>query len=52
MVETFLPPFEMCVRDGDVVSVMCSYNKINGIPACADTKLLKDTVRGEWDLHG
>lgn len=52
MVETFLPPFEMCVRDGDVMSVMCSYNKINGIPACADTKLLRDTVRGQWDLHG
>ncbi|KAL2484224.1 putative beta-D-xylosidase 5 [Forsythia ovata] len=52
MLETFLKPFEMCVKDGDVTSVMCSYNKINGIPACADPKLLKDTIRGEWDLHG
>nr|XP_011460171.1 PREDICTED: beta-xylosidase/alpha-L-arabinofuranosidase 1-like [Fragaria vesca subsp. vesca] len=52
MSETFLKPFEMCVKDGDVSSVMCSYNKINGIPACADPKLLKDTIRGEWDLHG
>ncbi|XAR72445.1 Non-reducing end alpha-L-arabinofuranosidase, partial [Bertholletia excelsa] len=52
MKETFLRPFEMCVKDGDVTSVMCSYNKVNGIPTCADRKLLKDTVRGEWNLHG
>ncbi|KAL2473743.1 putative beta-D-xylosidase 5 [Forsythia ovata] len=52
MLETFVKPFEMCVKDGDVTSVMCSYNRINGIPACADPKLLRDTIRGEWDLHG
>ncbi|KAJ7968896.1 Beta-D-xylosidase [Quillaja saponaria] len=52
MVETFLRPFEMCVKDGDVSSVMCSYNRVNGIPTCADPRLLKDTIRGDWDLHG
>ncbi|KAJ0017072.1 hypothetical protein Pint_10025 [Pistacia integerrima] len=52
MVETFLRPFEMCVKDGDVSSVMCSYNRVNGIPTCADPKLLNQTIRGEWDLHG
>ncbi|KAF8392685.1 hypothetical protein HHK36_023034 [Tetracentron sinense] len=52
MLETFLRPLEMCVKDGDVSSVMCSYNRVNGIPTCADPKLLKDTIRGEWDLHG
>nr|GMD06537.1 beta-xylosidase/alpha-L-arabinofuranosidase 1-like [Ipomoea batatas] len=52
MLETFLKPFEMCVKDGDVASVMCSYNRVNGIPTCANPKLLKDTIRGEWDLHG
>ncbi|CAN6466656.1 unnamed protein product [Victoria cruziana] len=52
MVETFQRPFEMCVKDGDVSSVMCSYNRINGIPACADPKLLSQTIRGDWDLHG
>ncbi|PKI74335.1 hypothetical protein CRG98_005215 [Punica granatum] len=52
MLETFLKPFEMCVRDGDVSSVMCSYNRANGIPTCADSKILKDTIRGEWNLHG
>ncbi|XP_006858943.2 beta-xylosidase/alpha-L-arabinofuranosidase 1 [Amborella trichopoda] len=52
MLETFVRPFEMCVRDGDVSSVMCSYNRVNGIPTCADPKLLSETIRGEWNLHG
>jgi beta-D-xylosidase 4 len=33
MLETFQVPFEMCVKDGDVRSVMCSYNRVNGIPS-------------------
>ncbi|KAK1316321.1 putative beta-D-xylosidase 5 [Acorus calamus] len=52
MVETFLRPFEMCVKEGDVNSAMCSSNKINGIPSCADPKLLSQTIRGDWGLHG
>uniref|UniRef100_A0ACD6AMC6 Uncharacterized protein n=1 Tax=Avena sativa TaxID=4498 RepID=A0ACD6AMC6_AVESA len=52
MVETFQRPFEMCIRDGDVSSVMCSYNRVNGIPACADARLLSGTIRRDWGLHG
>ncbi|CAI0452106.1 unnamed protein product [Linum tenue] len=52
MVETFVRPFEMCVKDGDVSSVMCSYNRVNGIPTCADPKLLNETIRGRWKLNG
>ncbi|KAE8647744.1 hypothetical protein Csa_003474 [Cucumis sativus] len=52
MLETFNKPFEMCVKEGDVSSVMCSYNRVNGIPTCADPVLLKDTIRGNWGLHG
>lgn len=52
MVETFQRPFEMCVKDGDVSSVMCSFNNINGIPSCADARLLSGTIRGDWNLHG
>ncbi|RLN12912.1 hypothetical protein C2845_PM09G14580 [Panicum miliaceum] len=42
----------MCVREGDASSVMCSYNRVNGVPACADARLLSGTVRGDWQLHG
>ncbi|EOY06888.1 Glycosyl hydrolase family protein [Theobroma cacao] len=52
MVETFNRPFEMCVKDGDVSSVMCSYNRVNSIPTCADSYLLKKLVREDWNLHG
>ncbi|TVU21296.1 hypothetical protein EJB05_30923 [Eragrostis curvula] len=52
MIETFERPFEMCVRDGDASCVMCSYNRVNGVPACADHRLLTATVRDSWQLHG
>ncbi|XVF80039.1 hypothetical protein PTKIN_Ptkin15bG0038500 [Pterospermum kingtungense] len=52
MVETFNRPFEMCVKEGDVSSVMCSFNQVNGIPTCADPYLLKKLVRQDWNLHG
>ncbi|XP_019426864.1 PREDICTED: probable beta-D-xylosidase 2 [Lupinus angustifolius] len=50
--DTFNVPFRMCVKEGNVASVMCSYNQVNGVPTCADPKLLKSTVRGQWGLQG
>ncbi|XP_043708568.1 beta-xylosidase/alpha-L-arabinofuranosidase 1-like [Telopea speciosissima] len=52
MIETFIEPFRMCVKDGDVASVMCSYNRVNGIPVCADPELLNGTIRQHWNLNG
>ena len=52
MVETFVRPFEMCVKDGDVSSIMCSYNRVNGIPTCANPVLLKETIRQNWNFNG
>ncbi|XP_031988485.1 probable beta-D-xylosidase 2 isoform X1 [Corvus moneduloides] len=48
---TFLPQFQACVRAGSY-SFMCSYNRINGVPACANKKLLTDILRGEWGFDG
>ncbi|KAK7302497.1 hypothetical protein RJT34_13387 [Clitoria ternatea] len=50
--DTFQPPFKSCVIDGNVASVMCSYNQVNGKPTCADPDLLKGIIRGEWKLNG
>nr|XP_043630640.1 beta-xylosidase/alpha-L-arabinofuranosidase 1-like [Erigeron canadensis] len=50
--DTYNPPFKSCVLDGNVASIMCSYNKLNGVPTCVDKKLLKDTVRDQWKLNG
>ncbi|XP_077212735.1 beta-xylosidase/alpha-L-arabinofuranosidase 2-like [Tasmannia lanceolata] len=52
MDDTFQPPFKSCVKDGNVASVMCSYNQVNGIPTCADPDLLAGTIRGKWQLNG
>ncbi|KAG2705158.1 hypothetical protein I3760_05G039600 [Carya illinoinensis] len=52
MDDTFQPPFKSCVIDGNVASVMCSYNQVNGKPTCADPDLLAGVIRGEWKLNG
>jgi beta-D-xylosidase 4 len=50
--DTFQPPFRSCVEEGRVSSVMCSYNRVNGIPTCADPDLLKGVIREQWNLDG
>ncbi|KAL0742648.1 hypothetical protein Bca4012_084161 [Brassica carinata] len=52
MDDTFQPPFKSCVVDGNVASVMCSYNQVNGKPTCADPDLLSGVIRGQWRLNG
>ncbi|KAH1035939.1 hypothetical protein AAZX31_20G121800 [Glycine max] len=50
--DSYQPPFKSCVVEGHVSSVMCSYNRVNGIPTCADPDLLKGIIRGQWGLDG
>ncbi|TYI88046.1 hypothetical protein E1A91_D04G179100v1 [Gossypium mustelinum] len=52
MDDTFDPPFKSCVIDGNVASVMCSYNQVNGKPTCADPHRLAGVIRGQWKLNG
>jgi beta-glucosidase len=49
--EMYLPPFERAVKAG-ALSVMCSYNEIDGIPVASDGVLLTDVLRGEWGFQG
>jgi beta-glucosidase-like glycosyl hydrolase len=46
--EYYLQPFKTCVRDVNVGSIMCSYNAVDGVPACASEYLLQDVLRDEW----
>ena len=48
---TFLPAFKRCVDAGSA-SVMCSYNSINGVPACANKYLLDEVLRKRWGFSG
>nr|XP_043608216.1 beta-xylosidase/alpha-L-arabinofuranosidase 2-like [Erigeron canadensis] len=52
MEDTFQPPFKSCVVDGNVASIMCSYNKVNGKPTCGDPDLLQGVIRDQWHLNG
>ncbi|KAL1887759.1 hypothetical protein Sste5346_009997 [Sporothrix stenoceras] len=46
--EYYLPAFQQCARDSHVGSIMCSYNAVNGTPACASTYLMTDILREHW----
>src|SRR3954463_3532838 len=50
--ETYLPAFRATVTEAKAFSIMCAYNRIDGEPACANTHLLADLLRGEWGFTG
>ncbi len=52
MEDTYLPAFRAAVVEGKAESVMCAYNRVNGEPACANTFLLQDQLRGAWKFNG
>lgn len=47
----YLPPFRAAVEAG-ALSVMSSFNEINGIPASAHRRLLTGILRDEWGFEG
>lgn len=44
--DSYLPAFRACVAEAQAASVMCSYNSVNGTPACASHWLLREQLRG------
>lgn len=50
--ETFLHPFKDAIQKGGAISVMASYNEIDGIPSHANRWLLRDVLRKEWGFKG
>jgi beta-glucosidase len=50
--DTYLPQFEMAVRDGKVASVMGAYNRVYGMPACDNDLLLRQLLRKTWGFKG
>ncbi|XP_065876324.1 probable beta-D-xylosidase 6 [Euphorbia lathyris] len=49
--DTYQPPFRSCVQQGKASCLMCSYNEVNGVPACAREDLLQK-ARTEWGFQG
>jgi beta-glucosidase len=50
--EIDLLPFEIAVKESGVGSVMCAYNRLNGIYACENAELLNGIVKSEWGFKG
>lgn len=49
---TYLSAFETVIRETHVHALMCAYNAVNGVPACANRRLLQDILRGEFGFDG
>ena len=50
--EIYFPAFEKTVKEGKPDTVMCSYNRINGVFASENKWLLTDVLRKEWGFEG
>ncbi|XP_031266249.1 probable beta-D-xylosidase 7 [Pistacia vera] len=52
LADTYQPPFQSCVEQGRASGIMCAYNRVNGVPSCADYNLLTKIARRQWGFHG
>ena len=50
--EIYLKAFEMVVKEAKPISIMASYNRVNGYYACENKHLLTDILRNEWGFDG
>lgn len=51
LIQNFLPPFRKAV-DAGALSIMTSYNSVDGIPCTANASLLRDTLFSGWKFGG
>lgn len=52
VVDTYLPAFYTAVTEAKAQAVMCAYNAVDGIPACANENYLRDILRKDWKFDG
>ena len=49
--EFYLPPYKAAV-DAGALSVMASFNELDGVPATANYHLMQEILRDEWGFQG
>lgn len=50
--DTYLPAFKALIIRAQAQAVMCAYNAVDGVPACASPALLADRLRRDWGFSG
>lgn len=50
--EIYFPAFEHIVKTAQPWTIMCSYNRINGVHSAQNRWLLTDVLRDEWGYEG
>ncbi|HEY2469052.1 MAG TPA: glycoside hydrolase family 3 C-terminal domain-containing protein [Terracidiphilus sp.] len=50
--DTYLPAFRATITEGHADSLMCAYNRVDKVPACASKMLLGEILRGYWHFQG
>jgi beta-glucosidase len=50
--ESDLLAFELALEDGRPGSVMCAYNRVNGVYACSNAMLMNMVLKGDWAFPG
>ncbi|MBP6609570.1 MAG: glycoside hydrolase family 3 C-terminal domain-containing protein [Paludibacter sp.] len=51
LADTYLPHFKQVIQESNVQSVMCAYQRFNGMPCCGN-KYLSGLLRNRWGFNG
>ena len=51
LLQNFFPPFQKAIKEG-ALSVMTSYNSLDGIPSTGNSWLYNNLLKGQWAFDG